>query len=246
MTDHCYNPARGCNNNQEYGCACGCTPCIEATTRRARAEQIVRQLLADGVPVLERFRRVRAEMGLSLEEVKRIDQGIRGEPFDEGDAACYRLRNAVFSDPVAAPEVIRCMSCPESELEQDFLCFADVYEAAAKVAPKYWKILDLGCNQAIQAYLFRDHEQYIGVDSHVPIEHRYAAPNVVHQMAEAALWLTTSEIARTLDPARTFVIVSYVPDSRVIRTLMAGFSFTNVLSYYPASDPNNPLFPSPK
>ena len=61
-------------------------------------------------------------------------------------------------------ELKRLLSQDYCELEPDFLCFEPAYQAVAKYVPKDYIIVDCGCYLALQAYLFREHRRYIGID----------------------------------------------------------------------------------
>ena len=57
---------------------------------------------------------------------------------------------------------------------------------------KPFALLDVGCNQAIQCFLYDDPAcaLYIGLDV-IPEEYRYRARNTVHIQADARQWLKT-------------------------------------------------------
>lgn len=65
---------------------------------------------------------------------------------------------------IPADDLKRCLQSPFSELEGDFLCFADVYGWLSEIIPKDKVIVDLGCNQALQGYFYSEHKGYIGID----------------------------------------------------------------------------------
>lgn len=59
-------------------------------------------------------------------------------------------------------QVMGQMGC---ELDYTFLGFIDHYKRIADTVPSTYTIVDLGCYLAAQAWLFKDHEAYIGLTS---------------------------------------------------------------------------------
>ena len=56
------------------------------------------------------------------------------------------------------PEELKLkLSYGSTELDPTFLCFEHVYLPVSKMIPEHFTIVDLGCFQAAQAYLFRNH-----------------------------------------------------------------------------------------
>lgn len=123
------------------------------------------------------------------------------------------------------------------DIDYEFLGFTEIYERLAEIVPKHWTIVDLGCAYAPQAFLFKDHKAYVGVDV-FEIE-RFEAPNTtLHQMTiREFLERHLSEF----DQDTTFAICSYVPPWHDDNMKLARESFKNVFTYYPARDPDAPV-----
>lgn len=103
----------------------------------------------------------------------------------------------------------KIFSYPEMELEPDFLGFLEVYQELAKKIPKRFAVVDLGCNHAFQAWLFREHVLYVGVDNGITSEYRLWTDNANH------LDMSIQDFFKKY-PYRNnpfiFYICSYVPD----------------------------------
>lgn len=107
-------------------------------------------------------------------------------------------------------EVRRCLACPDSELDTDFLGFLDDYRDLAGRLPRGMTVVDLGCNQAIQAVYFED-RPYIGVDT-IPKGLRYQAKAVTHVRGTIQDFCTQSTGRPRFDIADSFAFCCNVPD----------------------------------
>lgn len=58
----------------------------------------------------------------------------------------------------------RVMSQKMCDIEPDFMGFVDTYYYLSKIIPRDWTVIDFGCAYAPQAYYFRKHKAYVGVD----------------------------------------------------------------------------------
>ena len=81
--------------------------------------------------------------------------------LDETSAmrSLHRLRNLIPKE-----ELYSKLSQEGCELEEDFLGFLNTYEAVSRFVPTKMVIVDFGCYMAAQAYFFKNHAAYIGVD----------------------------------------------------------------------------------
>lgn len=81
--------------------------------------------------------------------------------LDETSAmrSLHRLRNLIPKE-----ELYSKLSQDGCELEEDFLGFLNTYEAVSRFVPTKMIIVDFGCYMAAQAYFFKNHRRYIGVD----------------------------------------------------------------------------------
>lgn len=129
------------------------------------------------------------------------------------------------------------------ELEPDFLCFEDVYQAVAKWVPKEYIIVDLGCYMAAQSYLFQDHKGYIGVDCYdmegnLDLEHyippvRFRTKNSAHISAVIQNYAVFAEVKGLTRVS--YAICSAVPDG--FAQEVAFQCFENCLIWYPREKP---------
>ena len=116
-------------------------------------------------------------------------------------------------------EVKRKLDYGDSELGIDFMGFEQNYFPIAEVVPHDWTIVDLGCYQAAQCYLFRDYRAYIGVDcfeqdandDYVP-PLRFQTKNTTHLIMTIQKFI--SEQLGNYDLDHTYFIASAVPDFR--------------------------------
>lgn len=118
------------------------------------------------------------------------------------------------------------------DIDATFLGFTSIYFALAGIIPKHWTVVDLGCAYSPQAFIFKDHKAYIGVDLYA--KERFKAPNTVHYTMPISRFL--AEIGGSFDLRTTFAICSYVPPWHDDNVDLARQHFKNVFTYYPASD----------
>lgn len=124
----------------------------------------------------------------------------------------------------------RVFNYAECDIDYEFLGFTEVYESLAAIIPVHWTIVDLGCAFAPQAWIFRDHKAYVGVDLNTPV--RFSAPNTTHY--EMSIEAFVKEYGPSFDQHTTFAICSYVPPWHGDNMKFARESFKNVFTYYPA------------
>ena len=115
------------------------------------------------------------------------------------------------------------------DIDAEFLGFMEVYESLAKLIPKHWTVIDLGCAYAPQCYYFANHKEYIGVDIADCI--RFSTPNTVHFKESIEEFVTKR--AKKFDPEKTFAICSYVPPWGNDNMKIVRENFKNVFTYYP-------------
>ena len=115
----------------------------------------------------------------------------------------------------------------DCDIAEDFIGFINTYEKLAELIPTTWTIVDFGCAYATQAWYFRCHKQYIGVD--IGDSFRFHTENTTHYTMSVEEW-----IARFIKsmPRTTFAIANYLPcDTKIIRE-----SFNYCYIYYPERD----------
>lgn len=128
-------------------------------------------------------------------------------------------------------QISRVLGQSECDIDVEFLGFTSIYIALASIVPKHWTIVDLGCAYAPQAFVFKDHEAYFGVDLNT--KERFSAPNSHHFDMSILDFITTH--GPMLDQDTTFAICSYVPPWHNDNVALARANFKNVFTYYPAS-----------
>lgn len=126
-------------------------------------------------------------------------------------------------------EQLNAVFAQDCDIDIEFLGFTAIYQSLAAIIPKHWTVLDLGCAFAPQAWLFKDHAAYIGVDMGDRV--RFHAPNTIHYTMTIREFIETKsqELARE----STFAICSYVPPWVDDNRKLVRENFTNVFVYYP-------------
>ncbi|SOC40109.1 hypothetical protein SAMN05892877_1077 [Rhizobium subbaraonis] len=131
-----------------------------------------------------------------------------------------------------AEQIDRVLGQHMCDIDPTFLGFTNIYLALASVIPKHWTIVDLGCAYAPQAFIFKDHETYIGVDLGIAKE-RFEAGNTTHYTMPIAEFI--DKYGADFHQETTFAICSYVPPWQNDNMALARGAFKNVFTYYPAS-----------
>lgn len=151
-------------------------------------------------------------------------------------------RRAPEPDPawhLLPPEQVdRVFAQDMCDIDPEFLGFTNIYIALASIIPKHWTVIDLGCAYSPQAFVFREHKAYVGVDLYT--KERFCAPNSTHYEMTIADFLTDHGGAFDLD--RTFAICSYVPPWHGDNIGLVKRHFKNVFTFYPASNPDDAPF----
>ena len=132
---------------------------------------------------------------------------------------------------IPASEVKRLFSWKQSEVDNEFVAFLDVYVDMRDAIPKDYAIIDLGCYQAWQANYFKEHARYIGVDSAVPSEWRLQQGNSEYYECSIQDFIRNSlpELVKEgLDLEHTLAICSYVPDKEARNMVCEAFPFHRV------------------
>lgn len=117
----------------------------------------------------------------------------------------------------------------DCDIDLEFLGFTQIYKNLSEIIHKHWTIVDLGCAFAPQAWLFKDHASYIGVDMGDRV--RFSAPNTIHHVMTIRQFI--EQESHKLDKASTFAICSYVPPWVDDNRALVRENFTNLFVYYP-------------
>ena len=140
-----------------------------------------------------------------------------------------RLYRSLKADPFYSPQIDRVMR-EDMEFCPEFLGFVSYYYFLSKVIPRDRVVYDMGCCNACQAYYFRNHHAYVGVDLLVKVEDRIAPPNATHYQMPISKFLETAQI----DPVH-FAICNYVPPWHDDNELLVRTKFKHMFVYYPES-----------
>jgi hypothetical protein len=126
------------------------------------------------------------------------------------------------------PEYIEALNSGEyswADIEPEFMGFVTYYAALASVISTARTIYDFGCAYAPQAWYFRNHAKYVGINpgKHAVLE----LPNTEYH------WMSGQEFLKTFEPHEdSFAIINYVPDF-ALATLVKS-SFRDCFSFYVA------------
>ncbi len=120
------------------------------------------------------------------------------------------------------------------EIDPEFLGFVGTYKRLAEIIPLHWGVLDLGCAYAPQAWYFREHAFYVGVDHSQENEFgefvRFAFGNTQHIQASIDAYLDA--LPRFAAPV--FAIANYVP-ARAETLKRLRQTFDDLFVFYPKS-----------
>ena len=119
------------------------------------------------------------------------------------------------------------------DIDPTFLGFTEIYKHLSEVIPHHWTVVDLGCAYAPQAFLFKDHKAYIGVDRSGG--ERFTAPNSTHIITTIREFIGSH--LNEPDLSTTFAICSYVPPWHDDNRKLVRENFENCFIYYPAKTP---------
>jgi hypothetical protein len=117
------------------------------------------------------------------------------------------------------------------DIDPTFVGFIDKYRHLSNIIPRNRIIVDIGCAYAFQAYYFRNHRFYVGIDP-TPKEDRLQTPNSIHHellVRSSAYLMGLDYGAASTEPV--FAICSYCPDSRAVKAMKE--VFRDCFSFYP-------------
>ena len=124
---------------------------------------------------------------------------------------------------IGIQETKRLFSYPECELEYDFLGFLNSYADLPEQIPHDWTLIDFGCYQAFQGYLFRNYAKYIGVDCGISNAWRLRQDNAEYH--ERTIQDFIAEHLHELNLEKTFAVCSYVPDEQARKMVRSIFPY---------------------
>lgn len=123
--------------------------------------------------------------------------------------------------PAMFKEVLEQEMC---DVDGTFLGFVDTYYFLSKTIPQDWTVIDFGCAYNPQAYFFRKHKKFIGVD--VGKMKRFSFPNTEIFIGTIAEYLKQKSPAK-----KVFAICNNVPSEE---TEMVRRYYPNCFVYYVA------------
>jgi len=97
---------------------------------------------------------------------EKIDKDYETAEKINGNLACELAEKY----PKMFKEVLGQEMC---DIDGTFLGFMDTYYYLSKLIPKGWIIIDFGCAYNPQAYYFREHKAFIGVDTGIRKRFRF-------------------------------------------------------------------------
>ncbi len=109
-----------------------------------------------------------------------------------------------------------------------------IYNAISKIIPLSFEVIDFGCGKAQQAWYFRNHKKYIGIDNITPIGNRYLFINTEHIKQDINDFINSKINDIDIDINNTFAISIYLPALSEIYINRIKEVFTNLYIYYPA------------
>ena len=143
------------------------------------------------------------------------------------DMPSYKLWDELSKFPRYKAQAERIMDKFCGDIDPSCLGFMDVYHHLAAIIPKGRTIYDLGCSYAFQAYYFRDHKAYVGVDLGKK-KFRLFCPNTRHLEMSIRQFVETQRIE-----VPHFAICSYVPPWHNDNEDLVRRSFKHLFVYYP-------------
>jgi len=154
------------------------------------------------------------------------------DPEDWHDPMLYgMLSHGLGTDSdYYAKEIAKVLSYKDSKLEPEFLGFTSTYRHLALMIPLHFTIIDFGCNHACQAFYFRQHKKYIGIDASIPLEYRLNTPNSEHHLIGGREFITQMFPGATYPQ---FAISNYVPSDEL--NLLIRARFQDLYVFYPKS-----------
>ena len=132
-----------------------------------------------------------------------------------------------------ANELKKVFSYDRCELEGDFLGFTATYRHLSMIIPLHFTVVDFGCNHGCQAFYFKTHKKYIGIDATIPLEHRLNTPNSEHLLMSGQAFIESLVDKPRIESYPMFAISNYVPSPEL--NLLIRAKFPDLYVFYPKS-----------
>lgn len=128
---------------------------------------------------------------------------FRSEPHELAGRLLWR---AIEEDKPLLKQAERILRKYSGDIEPTYLGFMGTYHLLEQITPRDRVVYDVGCSYGFQAWFFRHHKKYVGIDLCVPARDRLQLDNTEHHKADISDWVKHHEIAR-----EHFAICNYVP-----------------------------------
>ena len=127
-------------------------------------------------------------------------------------------------------KVHQIMENNSCQIDPDFLGFLGTYYYLSKIIPETRTIYDMGCCYGIQAWFFRKHIQYIGVDSGIGKDSIFELSNTQYYKMSIEKFIELKTI-----PEPCFAICNYVPPWGADNENLVANKFKHHYIFYPQS-----------
>ena len=161
----------------------------------------------------------------------------------EDDARYQVINDALWQalQKECPEQCTRVLDQPRAQIDSTYLGFVNTYEALARLIPLDWTVVDVGCSYAAQAYYFRKHKAYIGVERRTrPLTKTFCFQNSEFVWMKGEEFVKSQRHMGQLNLDKTFAICNYVPCGPAkpvgeddVQTAVRK-AFKNVYCFYPA------------
>ncbi len=125
-------------------------------------------------------------------------------------------------------KVRQIMENDSCQIDPTFLGFLGTYYYLSKIIPETRTIYDMGCCFGFQSWFFRNHKQYIGVDSGIGKDSVFELPNTTYYKLSIQEFVENTLI---IEPC--FAICNYVPPWGADNENIVANKFKHVYIFYP-------------
>ena len=160
-----------------------------------------------------------------------INMQFREEHYKDADYQHSKASKKLWAGLMAGDkykhQTLRILDS-QCELSPSFLGFVGIYYNLAKIIPLDRTIYDMGCCNGFQAWFFRYHKKYIGVDLLIPLTERFVIDNTYHVESQIV------DYCKIIKPDQPhFAICNYVPPWHGDNESIVKNTFKHVFVFYP-------------
>lgn len=149
--------------------------------------------------------------------------------WGEGERDSYELHEELLRNH---PEYIKVLEADDqAEYDPSFLGFVNVYKHLAAVIPTGRIVYDFGCCYAAQAWYFRHHAGYVGIEPSSSTQLHTPNATYHHMTAQEYLKMSQEYGSWREEKRAGFAIINYVPDHQATEQVKA--EFRDCFSFYP-------------